>query len=174
LPRERTAELAELVGSGTSLSMVSRLELALYIGERLLRDTDVASMATSLEVRVPLLDHRVVEAVQAVPDQARFLPLGKKQLLKSLAMPNLDASIFDRPKAGFVLPIEMWAKDQLAGEIETLFADHGLAERAGMDARALSRLWQAFRADAPGLYWSRVWAPFVLLDWCKRHNMGLA
>jgi asparagine synthase (glutamine-hydrolysing) len=170
----RFTELAGLTESCSSLSAVGRLELALFIGERLLRDTDVASMAASLEVRVPLLDHRVVEAALAVPDEARFEPLGKKQLLKSLAMPNLDPAIFDRPKAGFVLPIEVWAKDQLAANIDAHFADSALVERVGLDPAALGRLWRAFRAGAPGLYWSRVWAPYVLLDYCRRHDLALA
>lgn len=173
LPKSRVEELTGLTSSAGALDAVSRLELALFLGERLLRDTDVASMAPSLEVRVPLLDHRVVEAAQAVPEAARFRPLGKKTLLKSLAMPNLDPAIFDRPKAGFVLPIEVWAKDQLAGQIADLFADKQLARNVGLDSNALQRLWRAFRAGAPGLYWSRIWAPFVLLDWCRRHKLSL-
>jgi asparagine synthase (glutamine-hydrolysing) len=174
LPRERSEELAAISAGGTDLFGVSRLELALFLGERLLRDTDAASMASSLEVRVPLLDHRVVEAVEAVPDRDRFVPLGRKNLLKSLAMPKLDPSLFDRPKSGFVLPIEVWAKDQLADTINTLFQDRALVERVGLQPAALGRLWQAFQAGAPGLYWSRVWAPFVLLDWCRRHNLSMS
>lgn len=174
LPSARMHELAEVAASARPLDAVARLELGLFIGERLLRDTDVASMAASLEVRVPLLDHRVVEAAQAVPEPARFRPLGEKSLLKSIAMPNLDQRIFQRPKAGFVLPIEVWAKDQLAGRIESVFADAELARNVGIDAAALGRLWRAFRDGAPGLYWSRIWAPFVLLDWCRRHKLALA
>jgi asparagine synthase (glutamine-hydrolysing) len=170
----RAKELAELVGSASPLSGIGRLELALFIGERLLRDTDAASMAASVEVRVPLLDHRVVEAAHAVPDADRFLPLGKKQLLRSLAMPAIDPALFDRSKAGFELPIQLWAKDQLVGNIEAHFSDRALVERVGLKSDALGRLWQAFRAGAPGIYWSRVWAPYVLLDWCRRHDMTLA
>ena len=174
LPLEREAELAESIRGASPLAAVGLLELALFIGERLLRDTDGASMAASLEVRVPLLDHEVVEAAQAVPDADRFQPLGKKSLLRTLAMPDLDPSIFDRPKAGFVLPIELWAKDQLAENIETLFADRTLVESVGLQPLALGRLWRAFRAGAPGIYWSRIWAPFVLLHWCRQNRMGLS
>jgi asparagine synthase (glutamine-hydrolysing) len=173
LPRERIGELAEATESATPLKSVSRLELALFIGERLLRDTDVASMAASLEVRVPLLDHRVVEAAGSVPDRTRFRPLGKKTLLKTLAMPHVNPAIFERPKAGFVLPIEVWAKDQLAGRIDALFAEKELVRSVGMNGDALNRLWRSFRAGAPGLYWSRIWAPFVLLDWCQRQKVAL-
>jgi asparagine synthase (glutamine-hydrolysing) len=173
LPPERALELTRAVSGLTSLSAIGVLELALFVGERLLRDTDAASMAASLEVRVPLLDHAVVEAALAVPDEARFHPLGRKQLLKSLAMPDLDPTIFDRPKSGFVLPIEVWAKDQLAAQIETLFADRTLVESVGLRPEALGRLWRAFRAGAPGIYWSRVWTPYVLLHWCRQHGVGL-
>ena len=173
LPPARAAQFADLICRATSLGAVGALELSLFIGERLLRDTDSASMATSLEVRVPLLDHEVVEAAQAVPDPQRFSPLGRKQLLRTLAMPDLPAEIFDRPKAGFVLPIEVWAKDRLAGQIEDLFADRALVESVGLRFETLGRLWRAFRAGAPGIYWSRILAPFVLLHWCRQHRIGL-
>jgi asparagine synthase (glutamine-hydrolysing) len=174
LPREREAELAQAIRGASPLAAVGILELALFIGERLLRDTDGASMAASLEVRVPLLDHEVVEAAQLLPDADRFHPLGKKSILRTLTMSDLDPSIFDRPKAGFVLPIELWAKDQLVENIEALFSDDALVESVGLRPLALGRLWRAFRAGAPGIYWSRIWAPFVLLHWCQQNRMALA
>jgi asparagine synthase (glutamine-hydrolysing) len=173
LPKGQAQALRNAIAGATPLSATSVLELALFVGERLLRDTDSASMAVSLEVRVPLLDHAVVEAALAVPDGPRFEPLGKKQLLKRLAMPNLDPSIFDRPKAGFVLPIEVWAKDQLAHDIEQVFGDRNLVESVGLKPNMLSRLWQAFCAGAPGIHWSRIWAPYVLLRWCREHSVSL-
>jgi len=173
LPPARRDELREAVRGLPLLSAVSLLELGLFIGERLLRDTGAASMAVSLEVRVPLLDHRVVEAAFAVPDAARFHPLGKKALLRRLALPDLDPTPFERPKAGFVLPIEVWARDRLASEIERVFEDRSHVKSVGLNAQALARLWEGFRAGAKGLYWSRIWAPFVLLDWCRRHGVAL-
>jgi asparagine synthase (glutamine-hydrolysing) len=174
LPPERAEELEAMTAGTTALSGVSLLELALFLGERLLRDSDAASMAVSLELRVPLLDHRVVEAVQAVPDRVRYEPLGRKQILRSVATPKVDPSVFDRPKAGFVLPIEVWAKDRLAPEIEAMFSDRNLVERIGFDGATLVRLFRAFRAGAPGIYWSRIWAPYALLRWCKAHGLELS
>jgi asparagine synthase (glutamine-hydrolysing) len=173
LPPERSSDLEESTRHASDLSTVSAFELSLFLGERLLRDSDAASMAVSLELRVPLLDHRVVEAVNAVPDGARFRPLGKKALLKALAMPHLDPALFDRPKAGFVLPIEVWAKDRLASDIAAIFSDRELVSRVGLNADALNRLFTAFRAGRPGIYWSRVWAPYVLLRWCRAHDLAL-
>jgi asparagine synthase (glutamine-hydrolysing) len=173
LPPELYNSLWATSRSAAPLSAISLIELALFIGERLLRDTDAASMASSVEVRLPLLDNDVVEAVLAVSEPLRFLPLGKKTLLRRLAMPQLDPSIFDRPKAGFVLPLEAWAKDRLVPEMESIFSERTILESVGLNPRALGRLWRSFRAGAPGIHWSRLWAPFVLLHWCKINGVGL-
>ncbi len=92
---------------------ISLLELSSFVGERLLRDTDAASMAVSLEARVPLLDHVLIEAVAGVDPARRFEPARRKQLLRDLALHRLDPAIFDRPKSGFVLPIDTWARQRL-------------------------------------------------------------
>src|SRR5690606_24511870 len=99
----RASELREAIAAEPDLSAISQLELASFLGERLLRDTDAASMASSLEVRVPLLDHRVIEALARVPQALRFRPPRQKALLKQLVRAELDPRLFDRPKAGFVL-----------------------------------------------------------------------
>jgi asparagine synthase (glutamine-hydrolysing) len=90
-----------------------------------------------------------------------------------VAMPGLDPTMFDRPKAGFVLPIDVWAKAELKPQIEATFQDRDLAQRTGIDPEAVGKPWRAYQAGAPGLYWSRVWAMFVLLWWCQRHRVSL-
>ena len=121
-------------GASTSselLHAISLLELSSFIGERLLRDTDAASMAVALEVRVPLLDHVLAETVAGLDPARRFEPLGRKQLLRDVALARLDPAIFDRPKSGFVLPIDTWARRRLQPQMEALFADAELARRVG-------------------------------------------
>lgn len=152
---------------------ISNLELESFIGQRLLRDTDCASMAVSLEVRVPLLDHRLIEEVSRIEHARRFLPLGRKSLLRELALSKLDPKIFDRPKSGFVLPFERWMKKTLRGRIQTMFADRQLAESVGLQSDAVLRLHQAFEAGAQGLYWSRIWSLYVLMWWARNHNAHL-
>src|SRR5690606_36417729 len=144
---------------------VSTLEIANFLGERLLRDTDWSGMAVSLEVRVPLVDHRVIEAVAAVESQRRFEPLGEKRLLRELALSNVDQAIFDRPKSGFVIPIEAWCRQRLKDEVAEVLADRGLCASVGLDHATVGKLWRSFSAGAPGMYWSRVWVVFVLLGW---------
>lgn len=173
IPMSRVEALRSMASDRDTLHAISRLELSSFIGERLLRDTDAASMAVSLEVRVPLLDHRVVEAVASLAAPARFEPLGRKQRLREMAMGSLDPALFDRPKSGFVLPIERWCRAQLRGDIEETLGDAGLCRAVGLNRDAVLRLWRAFQADAPGIYWSRVWSLFVLLAWCRRHKVTL-
>ena len=99
--------------------------------ERLLRDTDAASMASSLEVRVPLIDHELLEVVAGLPHDVRFDPNEKKRALRLAAMPDLPTSIFDRPKSGFVLPIDAWCRSQLGTQVADLLHDHGTPGRIG-------------------------------------------
>ena len=130
-------------------------------------------MASSLEVRVPFLDHEVVASASALGEEDRFEPLGKKQVLRDLALGDLDRTLFDRPKSGFVLPIDDWARGALKEEMTTALRDPSFCEAAGLDARAVGRLWTAFLARSPGLYWSRIWAVYVLGWWCRAHRMSV-
>ncbi|MGK0481565.1 MAG: asparagine synthase (glutamine-hydrolyzing), partial [Planctomycetota bacterium] len=173
IPTERAAELRLAVSTSASIEAVALLETSLFLGERLLRDTDCASMATSLEVRLPLVDHSVLEAAAGTAYAARFEPLGQKKVLRDLAAPQIDPRQFDRPKAGFELPLGLWCRGALRDQMEAMFADDELAERVGLRGHVVRRLWRAFLNDAPGLYWSRLWSIYVLLRWTKQHHACL-
>jgi len=173
LPATRASLIGEWVQDEPVLHAISLLELSCFLGERLLRDTDAASMAVSLEVRVPLLDHEVVEKAFALDAGHRFRPLGRKQVLRDVALAQLDPRLFDRPKSGFVLPFDTWCRDALCPAMHARFEDTALCEAVGLRPDAIARLWRAWSVNAPGLYWSRVWAPFVLLEWCRMHGATL-
>jgi asparagine synthase (glutamine-hydrolysing) len=173
LPPARAAALRERVAGEPPLAAVSHLELGCFLGERLLRDSDWASMAVSLELRVPLLDHVLVEALWKVPIARRFLPLGRKQLLRDVGLRRLPGSLFERPKRGFELPMALWTRRALAGELERTLTDVSLAYRAGLNGEAIARAWRAYRDGAPGIYWSRIWALYVLLRYARAHALEL-
>ncbi len=174
LPAEVARAWRERSEVGEILHAVSLLELSSFVGERLLRDTDAASMAVSLEARVPLLDWALCETVAGIDPSRRFSPLGKKRLLRDLALGRLDPAIFDRPKSGFVLPIGEWAKRRLQPEMEQLLSDTALVGRAGLRPETVRTLWISYLAGRPGLYWSRLWSIFVLLSWCQNHDVAVA
>jgi len=174
LPAEIALDWRGRTDGAELLHAISLLELSSFIGERLLRDTDAASMAVSLEVRVPLLDHALCERVAGIDAARRFSPLRKKRLLRGAALARLDPALFDRPKSGFVLPIEEWSRRRLQREMHELLSDSELVGRVGLQPESVSLLWRSYVAGKPGLYWSRAWSIYVLLSWCRSHDMALA
>jgi asparagine synthase (glutamine-hydrolysing) len=161
---------AETAGR-TPLSTISVLEQRLFLGERLLRDNDVASMAASLEQRVPLVDQALFQAVDRLPDAVRYSPLGKKALLRRVGLRGLDPALFDRPKSGFVMPFDRWIRAGLRQVMDQTMRDPGAAQQAGLAPDAVRRLWQGFLDGKSSIYWSRVWAIFVLIRWCQRNGV---
>lgn len=151
------------------LNRVSHLELRAYLHNQLLRDTDTMSMAHALEVRVPFLDHVLVEFVAQVPTVVKF-GAGPKRLLLSALGDRLPREISERPKSGFVFPFEHWMKHQWRESIRARLLDPpggglGLINRSGLEA-----VWNAFLRGR--IRWSRVWALIVLQDWVGRHAAG--
>ena len=155
----------------TPLSAISVMEQRLFLGERLLRDNDVASMACSLEQRVPLVDQVLLESVNRLPDQARYLPLGQKAMLRRIGLRGLDPALFERPKSGFVMPFDRWIRRGLKDAMDQTLRDPQAIAPIGLDPVAVERLWRAFLDGAPGMYWSRVWSVYVLVRWCHRNRV---
>jgi asparagine synthase (glutamine-hydrolysing) len=174
LPAETAREWRSATVGSEIRHAISLLELFSFIGERLLRDTDAASMAVSLEVRVPLLDYALCERVAGIDASRRFSPPRKKQILRGAALTRLDPALFDRPKSGFVLPIEEWSRRRLQPEMHELLSDPALVSRVGLRPETVQMLWRSYVAGKPGLYWSRAWSIYVLLSWCQTHDMALA
>jgi asparagine synthase (glutamine-hydrolysing) len=155
----------------TPLSAISVMEQRLFLGERLLRDNDVASMACSLEQRVPLVDQVLLEKVNRLPDHARYSPLGQKSMLRRIGLRGLDPALFDRPKSGFVLPFDRWIRRGLKDAMDETLRDPQAIAPVGLDPVAVERLWRAFLEGAPGMYWSRIWSVYILIRWCHRNRV---
>jgi asparagine synthase (glutamine-hydrolysing) len=153
----------------TPLSAISVMEQRLFLGERLLRDNDAASMASSLEQRVPLVDQVIFESVDRLAHRARYEPLGRKLTLRRIGLRGLDPALFERPKSGFVLPFDRWIRRGLKDAMDQTLRDPQAITPAGLDPAAVERLWRAFLEGAPGMYWSRVWSVYVFIRWCH-HN----
>lgn len=173
LPDPLRRDLQEEIAGHTALSALGILEQRLFLGERLLRDTDVASMAVSLETRLPLVDSKVTDVVARLPDSIRYAPLGRKQVLRDIGLEGLDPNLFERPKRGFQMPFDRWIRQRLGAEMDHVMRDQALCHRCGLDGDAVGQLWHSFQSGAKGLYWSRVLAIYVLLRWCDRHAVGV-
>ena len=173
LPAAMHARLRSETDSSELLPAIGILERALFLGERLLRDTDSTSMSASIEIRLPLVDQVLVESVERLPVGNRFEPIGRKAVLRRIGLRGLSAQLFERPKSGFVLPYDRWLRTGLGKVIDATMRDPEAIKPTGLDPEVVARLWQAFLDGAPGLYWSRVWAIYVFIRWCHRHRIYL-
>jgi len=171
LPPAMRQRLTAETRSRTPLSAISVMEQRLFLGERLLRDNDVASMASSLEQRVPLVDQVLFESVDRLPDDMRYQPLGRKAMLRRIGLRGLDPALFDRPKSGFVLPMDRWIRRGLQDAMDRTLRDPQAIAPVGLDPVAVERLWRAFLEGGPGMYWSRVWSIYVFVRWCHRNKV---
>jgi len=171
LPPAMRQRISSETRARTPLSAISVMEQRLFLGERLLRDNDVASMACSLEQRVPLVDQVLFESVDRLPDRARYRPLGRKAILRRIGLRGLDPALFDRPKSGFVLPFDRWIRRGLKSAMDQTLRDPQAVAPAGLDPAAVERLWRAYLDGAPGMYWSRVWSVYVFIRWCHRNRV---
>lgn len=171
LPASMRARLLRETHRRSPLSAISVMEQRMFLGERLLRDNDAASMAASIEQRLPLVDQVLFESVDRVPDAARYAPVGKKALLRRIGLRGLPPALFDRPKSGFVLPFDRWLRQGLNETMNETLRDEAAVKAVGLRPEPVGRLWRSFLAGAPGVPWSRIWAIFVLVRWCHRHGV---
>lgn len=140
-------------------SKLSILELKGYMHSVLLKDADQMSMAHALEVRVPFLDHKLVEFVLRLPDAYKFGPAPKNLLVSSLGN-LLPGELVNRPKMGFILPWEHWLKNELR-----VYAEQGISrleELEFLNYKRIHQIWESFLSDEGKYSWSRIW-PFVVL-----------
>jgi asparagine synthase (glutamine-hydrolysing) len=113
------------------LSRLMRVDLRTYLPDAMLTKVDRASMANSLEVRVPLLDHRVVEFTSKLPESLKYRNGSGKYLLKKLLAQYVPMALFERPKMGFGVPIDLWFRKDL----KTHLLDYLSPERLKREGR---------------------------------------
>ncbi|MCI5055062.1 MAG: asparagine synthase (glutamine-hydrolyzing) [Flavobacteriales bacterium] len=150
------------------ISSISQFDIETYMQNVLLRDTDQMSMANALEVRVPFLDHDLVEYVLRLGDKIKYPFTPKKLLVDSLA-DMLPDYIVNRPKMGFTLPWKNWMKNELFA-----FCDgkvKSLAQREWVNDTALLRLWDDFVNEKGPYSWSRIWGLITLEHWLEKNGL---
>jgi len=135
-------------------------DLLTYLPEAILVKVDRAAMATSLETRAPILDHRVLEFSLRLPDHL----LRRKRLLKQLVYRRVPREIMERPKQGFGVPLSRWFR----GELKPMVMDNLTADKlaaAGIEDATVARRMVAQHMEGPIDHSARIWALLVLTMW---------
>ncbi len=167
--RERVNELESnwLLGVGKERihATVSRLEARQYLAAQLLRDIDVMSMAHSLEVRVPLVDHVLAETLWPALGSRPELMENKRLLYETLKRP-LPEAVYQRPKQGFTFPMERWVKNELKPMV--MEGMQVLVQAGWLAPNVPLHLEQAVQSGA--LHWSKPWALAVFGQLAQMRN----
>ena len=140
-PHDRFSELADEVKGADPLSVIQYIDMKTYLCGDILTKVDRASMAHSLEVRVPILDHKFVEWGLRVPPQERIVDGEGKAVFKAALRGFLPDNILYRTKKGFDVPTVSWLRNELADETislgeSELFSDSGLFNMQGIQQMA--------------------------------------
>src|SRR6185436_18447394 len=154
---------------GSVLERVTGLCLRGYTTNQLLRDIDAASMAHSLEVRVPYLDPVVADAALSLPDIAKMGTLpdpisagprsyreaGTKRILLDVAKPLLPEGYDSQLKRGFGMPFSAWLRGPLREVLNDTLSDKQTRRRGWLDSTAVASVRDEF--SAVGVEWYKPW-----------------
>jgi asparagine synthase (glutamine-hydrolysing) len=142
-------------GTDDLLSRIQYVDIKTYLPDDILVKVDRASMAVSLEVRAPLVDHRLIERAAAIPSPLKLNGRTGKLIFKKMMSSTLSDDILHRSKQGFAVPLDRWFRAELrdmAHDAIFFSADDGL-----LDRRFLKKIWdqhQQRRCDRSAHLWT--------------------
>jgi asparagine synthase (glutamine-hydrolysing) len=158
----------ERVRDADPLSRILYVDFKTWLANDILVKVDRMSMACSLEVRAPLLDHKIVEFAASLPPQLKFRGSVSKYLLKRHVAARLPAAAVHRPKQGFELPLAAWLRGDLREMARDLLFSTQAAGRGYVRPEAVKRIWDAHQSGYRNQS-SQLWALMVLELWHRQY-----
>jgi len=145
------------------------LETSVYMRSQLLRDMDNFSMAHSIEIRAPYLDHRLFEHVLRLPQCYKKQKGRVKPLLEDALPFALPEEVRQQGKRGFTFPVEVWLKRELAESFEEYAISKENASFC--DLEIVKKLWKGYRIGTVG--WGAIWSLYAFARWVRDHHESL-
>lgn len=144
-----------------------------YLPDDIMAKVDRASMAVALETRAPYLDHRVAAVAARVPIEMKIRGGTGKLILRKLLYREAPASLFDRPKAGFAVPVGDWIRGPLRPWAEDLLDRKRMAEEGWFDAARVQERWQQHLSGQRDSSLA-IWAVLMFQSWLREQRRELA
>jgi asparagine synthase (glutamine-hydrolysing) len=167
VPESRYEEIFKETEGWPLLARLMKIDQETYLPDAMLTKVDRASMGVGLEVRVPLLDHRVVEYTSVIPDTLKFRNGTGKYLLKKLLARYLPTDLFERPKMGFGVPIDQWFRKELKGLLLDTLSPQRIKKEGLFDDRVVEeKVTEHLSGRANHQY--RLWSLVVWEMWRER------
>lgn len=148
---------------------VSDFDLKTYLNWDINTKVDRASMAYSLEVRAPLQDYRIIEFARSLPTEYKYVNGVMKRILKDILYEYVPKEIFDRPKAGFAIPLSEWFKNDLKALVLDELNDYGLAMIQGIKIDQVKQL-IAMHMEGKANNYFIIWKLLVLKQWLTKNG----
>ena len=161
------AESAAQAREMDPFAAVSCMETQSYLASTLLRDTDSMSMAHSLEVRVPFLDHPLVEFVTQLPQEMKLRKGTTKALLVAALEDLLPSEVVHQTKRGFTFPWATWLRGPLKEKLDDGFSELSPVLEENLNSANARDIWRSYLEGKTS--WSRPWSLYVLNEWTRRH-----
>lgn len=158
---------SELAGADL-FTVTSFAETGGYMADVLLRDSDVMSMAHSLELRVPFVDRPFARWVLNQPSRFKDTPGQPKSVLAEALADVLPPDLLTRKKRGFILPYAVWMRGPLKPFLEETFSNASVARSGLFNAAAVQAGWRRFLVGNDSLEWSRLWSLAILIAFINR------
>jgi asparagine synthase (glutamine-hydrolysing) len=154
-------------------SAAMRCDLDFYLVCDNLFKVDRAAMASSLEVRLPFLDRRLVEFSTKVPLDQKIRRGQSKYILREVLYRYVPKTLMERPKMGFSVPLAEWFRGGLHAWAGDVLGDIDVVGEAGLDAGVIQRYWTAHQAGA-GDYSNALWTAIAYLQWRSVNDRWIA
>ncbi len=143
------------------------IDSATYLVDEILCKVDRASMAVSLETRVPILDYSVVEFAWTLPLNMKRRGNTMKWLLRQVLYRHVPPELVERPKKGFAIPLASWLRNELRDWAEELLDSQRLRHTGFLNTNTVERLWREHLSGQMN-HSDRLWAVLQFQDWFRR------